>query len=154
MKILLRAFCAHEGMEAPGAAVIDLTPEVAAGLLDKRGCMAPMALDRRSDFIAIEFFDYAARFFEFGEALEHTDPFKDGDPDCIEEPDWFTEPKEFTRMECNCVLVMPTGVQWTALMKHTDVEVKTGELPWEVIERAAAPGPILVLGQGTSQTRR
>lgn len=159
MWILMRVGCEVEA-DYPSEAVIKIDRELAALLLKRRAVLlAVQAYD--GDLWEMYFYGSTCAFVGDeadaqlrGETLVNTSvgeqlgrDFEGTANDRPYEvmPDGFVPKYTEACTDIDQVIVSAAGVHFLAYQKHTDFEIRTGEIPWEEIEKAAKADEIPVV---------
>lgn len=130
MKFLLKVFGGRDALNATGAVVLEISLAQRDQLLRRRaGFLAVRAYEKEA--YCTSFWDGSADWFETSNedvcaALEKDDVIDD--PRIVN-----LVTAERVRTECEQVVVNETGVYWTAIVKHTSIEIETAELAWEAL---------------------
>lgn len=156
MRFLLDVSCGVEDVDAPQEAVVDINKELAELLLKRRAAFQALAAYDR-DAWEIYFWSSTCQFVGGrgdAESRGGETPVEESVLEQLGQEDydltgreWLLVPEEATvrfveaRTECDQLIVSEKGVRFMAYPKHCDWEIRTGEIPWEEIEKAARGAP-------------
>lgn len=152
MWILMHVACAVEGADYPSEAVVKVDRELAALLLKRRAALlAVQAYD--GDLWEMYFYGSTCAFVgdeadaqrrgetpvntSVGEQLGRDFEGTENDRPYEVMPEGFVPKYTEACTDGDQVIVSAAGVHFMAYQKHTDFEIRTGEIPWEEIEKAA-----------------
>lgn len=150
MKFLLSVTCGVEDVDAPQEAVVDITKELAELLLKRRAAFQALAA-YDNDAWEIYFWSSTCQFVggrsdaEYREEayVEESVLEQLGEEDHdLAGSEWLVIPEGSqiryveARTECDQLIVAEKGVRFMAYPKHCDWELRTGEIPWDEIEKA------------------
>lgn len=152
MKFMMHVTCGVENVDYPDEAIVDIDKPLAEQLLKRRAAFQGLhAYDR--DLWEIYFYGSTCQFVggewdaesrgeepvetSIGEQLGRDFGGTENDAEYEVLPPGFTPKYTEARTECDQVIVSDTGVRVMAYQKYTDFEIRTGEIPWEEVEKAA-----------------
>lgn len=150
MKFLLSVTCGVEDVDAPREAVVDITKELAELLIKRRAAFqALVAYD--NDAWEIYFWSSTCQFVGGRSDAEYREEAYVAESvlEQLGEEDYDLTGREWlvipdgaqiryveARTECDQLIVAEKGVRFMAYPKHCDWEIRTGEIPWDEIEKA------------------
>lgn len=137
MKILFICVTNSEGFDGCQHAIIELDDEAKKEILARRE-LFQMVAAKDAGLWSMAFWNIPGEFFDYDDwdpmaTLTAEQATLLESQQYVVLPDDYETPDDAARTECDRTVITKDGVYWKAIVKHTDVDVETMQLPFEAL---------------------